>query len=209
MATFTSTTLSPYGEHGMQISNVTTETGDAVEIQADTCSPFGLQDFQDNKKFSLTLNAEKGSKLHEFASSIDKWIDTWMDNHSDAIGMNDRSQKGIIKDLNYSPCLKQSKGDYADSVKVKVPSYQDSGEMKFVSRFFCLEQIKAGGKVGPLPTEEVMRRLSSSADLTVLIQFYGVWVGNNKKFGPVMRLIQAAVPEAQQADDDMLKMDIS
>ena len=167
-----------------------------IQVPKGKC-PFGLSKQQydeDAPKFDVSVSlggTEKMNTFKEWAQEFDKVIQQVAVDNSDK-WFGKKKSAGVIEEL-YKPMVVESKkGDYAPTMKFKMPFYDD----RHVATVFDSEKNEVGAEA-----------ITKGSEVTLIAQITSMWfVG--KQFGVTWQVMQAKVspsstlPKYAFADDD-------
>jgi len=140
-------------------------------------APYGLSDFTDKASgkvsYSLDLSLDDQDVLAKLSAFDDRVLDFVASNCTACLGKE--YKKDVIKEALHKPLVKQSKGGYAPTLKLKVATNPDGS---FEPAAYTMEQALTS-----------VDKIGKGTMVHTIVEFNSIWFIDNK-FGVSVRLQQ-------------------
>ena len=140
-------------------------------------APYGLSDFTDKASgkvsYSLDLSLDDNDILAKLSAFDDRVLDFVASNCTACLGKE--YKKDVIKEALHKPLVKQSKGGYAPTLKLKVATNPDGS---FEPAAYTMEQALTS-----------VDKIGKGTMVHTIVEFNSIWFIDNK-FGVSVRLQQ-------------------
>ena len=140
-------------------------------------APYGLSDFTDKASgkvsYSLDLSLDDQDVLAKLSAFDDRVLDFVASNCAACLGKE--YKKDVIKEALHKPLVKQSKGGYAPTLKLKVATNPDGS---FEPAAYTMEQALTS-----------VDKIGKGTMVHTIVEFSSIWFIDNK-FGVSVRLQQ-------------------